>query len=154
MQNKMTIQIVDVSTDDPNVKQTVSKFVVEENDKVTFQNKGSSDAKVDFGASAPLCQGNTPLNPIQLPLNGTKTLKVCVASGEYKYTATVTGALAEDPILIVEKALVTPPSQGPRDLPRPEPIVFPEGYVYLLLTAAAAFFIGLWFGKRRPLPGK
>jgi hypothetical protein len=154
MQNKMTIQIVDVSTDDPNVKQTVSKFVVEENDKVTFKNKGSADAVVTFGENSPLCKNQPPHDPINLPIGGEETLKVCVVSGEYKYTATVTGALAEDPILIVEKALVTPPSQGPRDLPRPEPIVFPEGYVYLLLTAAAAFFIGLWFGKRRPLPGK
>jgi hypothetical protein len=93
------------------------------------------------------------VNPILLPLTGPEQkLKVCVDEGEFEYKATVTGALPEDPILIVERAVV--PSPDPVDQPDINPIVFPEGYVYLLVAAGVAFFAGLQIGKRRHMPGK
>jgi hypothetical protein len=148
---------VDVPTGNPNEKKTVSKFVVVQGDHVTFINKGSADAEVNFPSGSPLCTGNSPptVNPILLPLTDPqKLLKVCVNGGEFKYTATVTGALPEDPILIVERSLTVPPSPDPKDPPGMDPIVFPEGYIYLALAAGAAFFVGLWVGMRRHPPVK
>jgi hypothetical protein len=148
MPNKMTIRIVDVPTDDPNVKQTVSKFVVVRNDQVTFSNKGSADAVVEFKAGSPLCKGNQPFdNPFTLGVNGEEKLKVCVDGGEYKYTATVTGALAEDPILIVERAVAEQPSPPPAQ-PERKPIVFPEDVVPLLAGLAIGAIIGFLAGRR------
>lgn len=155
MPNKLTIRIETFSTnnpDNPNEEKTVSKFVVVPNDQVTFQNRKSSDSEVEFETTNPLCHGNDqPVgNPFQVPANTERKLKVCANAnpGDFEYTATVAGALPEDPILIVEKALMEPP-------PEKNPIFFPEDVSFMTLlvvagvAAVAGFVAGRFAGRRK-----
>ena len=48
MADKLTVKIDVVPTGDPNVPQTVSKFVVLENAQVTFINAATAQARVEF----------------------------------------------------------------------------------------------------------
>jgi hypothetical protein len=102
MADKLTIRIkVDDTTN-----QTVSRFAVDEKGQVTIYNDASAGLKVEFDDASPLCQGNTPKNPIEIDAGKDDKFQVCNDSGglEFKYTATVDGAAEEDPILIIERA--------------------------------------------------
>jgi hypothetical protein len=74
---------------------------------------------------------------------------VCVEAGEFKYTATVVGAAEEDPILIVERAVIQVNPIVP--VVQKKPIVFPEDWIPLLLGVAIGLAFG-FFGGRRKAP--
>lgn len=152
MSNKLTIRIETFPTnnpDSPNEQKTASKIVVLQNDQVTFENKASADSQVAFDPTNPLCHGSQPPgNPFTVPAGQALKLKVCSDPGEFEYTATVAGALPEDPILIVERALMEPP-------PEKNPIFFPEDVSFMTLlvvagvAAVAGFVAGRFAGRRK-----
>ena len=140
MPDKLTIRIKTESD------QTISRFAVDANGQVTIHNDATAQANVSFQATSPLCQGTTPQQSIDINAGRFKTLSVCTgASGEFKYTATVTGAAPEDPILIVERSLGGGPGTNP--------IFFPESIPYLVgglvVGLVVGFFIARWRGMRR-----
>ena len=101
MADKLTVRIkVDDTTN-----QTVSRFAVDEKGQVEIYNDASANLTVKFTGASPLCQGNNPQNPISIPGGADKKFQVCNDTGglEFKYTATVDGAAAEDPIFIIER---------------------------------------------------
>jgi len=101
MAEKLTVRI---TVEDNN--QTVSKFVAADKGKIAFHNDSGADAEVRFEGESPVCVGNDP-QPIFIIESGKqKEFKVCsnTTGNSYKYTATVEGALPEDPILIIERA--------------------------------------------------
>jgi hypothetical protein len=90
--------------------QTVSKFVVWERGRVTFYNKGERELTLLFKnekgeEESPFCHGSNPEdNPIRIGAGDDKMLTICrgMAGKWFKYTAQITGAAAEDPIIRVE----------------------------------------------------
>lgn len=86
--------------------QTVSKFGVLQNGKVAFHNKAGAKLTVDFAAPLVLCKGGNPQSQIIVEPGHREQLNVCNAAEDtaFKYTATVEGAAAEDPIIIIEKS--------------------------------------------------
>ncbi len=103
MPDKLTIHI---KVDDAN--RTVSQFAVSEKGQVTFYNDANALATVKFDGASPLCQGNTPKNPIEIPGGANRKFQVCndTANLQFKYTATVDNAQPEDPILIIESVSI------------------------------------------------
>ena len=90
--------------------QTVSKFIVRERGTVTFYDKGERELTLLFKnekgeEESPFCNGSKPEdNPIRIDAGGAKILTICggMADRWFKYTAQITGAAEEDPIIWVE----------------------------------------------------
>jgi hypothetical protein len=101
MADKLTIRIT-VEGDN----QTVSKFVAPDKGKIAFHNDSGTKAEVKFEGASPVCVGNDPQPILIIESMQQKEFKVCnnTTGNSYKYTATVDGALPEDPILIIERA--------------------------------------------------
>ena len=99
------------------------------------------DALVEFASPSPVCKGSQPVSSIPLTPGQEEKLKVCVEAGEFKYTATVDGALAEDPIFIVEKKVVQPGTDT-------KPIFFPEGIPMLVIGGLLGALIGYLVARR------
>ena len=147
MPDKMTIRINVIPTSDPNddptAMQTVSKFSIAPKGHVTFTNDATASATVVFESPSPLCQGNTPIPDFPLGAGGSVTHQVCqnAEGSEFKYTATVTGAAEEDPILIVERSVSDPGLNK-------KPIFFPEGIPMMLVGALIGALIGYLIARR------
>lgn len=140
MADKLTIRI-----DVEGSNQTVSKFVAPEKGQLTFTNNTGSDAEIKFEGSSPVCVGNDPQPIFIIEANEQEDFKVCKnTSGQsFKYTATVDGALPEDPILFVERV----PSGGGSIL---NPIFWVENAgpigVGMIVGAAAALLAARLLG--------
>ena len=147
MPDKMTIRINVIPTadpnDDPSAMQTVSKFSIDEKGHVTFQNDAANAANVRFDGESPLCQGGNKVQTFDISPGGTVKHQVCNGAGgsEFKYTAVVTNAAEEDPILIVERSLTDPGLDK-------KPIFFPEGIPMMLIGALLGAVIGYLVAKR------
>lgn len=141
MADKLTVKIDVVPTGDPNVPQTVSKFVVLENAQVTFINAATAQARVEFEGDGPLCQGSQKANPILIDAGKEQKLKVCVAGGQFKYRATVDGALTEDPILIVERLSIQPGTDK-------KPIFIIEGIPMMVIGGLLGILVGYLISRR------
>jgi hypothetical protein len=141
MADKLTVKIDVVPTGDPNVPQTVSKFVVLENAQVTFINAATAQARVEFEGNGPLCMGSQKQNPVVIDPGQEQKLKVCVADGQFKYQATVDGALTEDPILIVERLSLQPGTEK-------KPIFIVEGIPMLVIGGLLGILVGYLISKR------
>ena len=139
MADKLTIRIdVDDATN-----QTVSRFAVDEKGQVTIYNDASAALNVKFNGASPLCQGNTPQNPIDIAAGSDQKFQVCNDTGglAFKYTATVAGAAEEDPILIIERA-------GSGGGSVTNPIVWVEMLPWVIAAFLAGAF-GAYFVMRR-----
>ncbi len=101
MANKLGIR---VSVNESN--QTVSKFAVSESGHVVFYNDAGAELDVTFSEPLLLCKNNAPQSSVRIGAGNQEKLKVCNAAdgNTFKYTATVSGAAAEDPIVIIETA--------------------------------------------------
>ncbi len=145
MPDKMTISIkVD------NANQTYSRFVIDEKGQVSFRNDATNLANILFEDPSPFCQGSNP-EPLSFDIGSgqTSTHKVCKDFGdrEFKYTATVVGALPEDPILFVERA-------GGGGGSSTNPIIWVEMVPSLLVGMLLGAFAGYWLAKRRGMRAK
>lgn len=147
MADKLTVRIT-VEGDN----QTVSKFVAPDKGKISFHNDSSTNAEVKFEGASPVCVGNNPQPIFIIEANQQKDFKVCIntAGNSYKYTATVDGALPEDPILFVERV----PSGGGSIL---NPIFWvenagPIGVGIIIGAAGAVLALRLlgFFNRRAP----
>lgn len=141
MPDKMTIRIRVEKIDDT-TNQTVSTFAIDEKGHVTFRNDAAALATVEFEAGSPFCQGGQTEGPkFTIDPGKESPHKICkdIAGKEFKYTATVDGALPEDPILIIERAS----SGGGGSTTNPIFIIemLPGLVVGLLIGAVAGFFL-------------
>jgi hypothetical protein len=141
MADKISVHIATVPGSDPGSLQTVSKFVLYPNAQVTFHNKATANAVVEFAEPSPVCKGGQSISSIPLIPGQEEKLKICVEAGEFKYTATVDGAVAEDPIFIVERSSVQPGTDK-------KPIFFPEGIPMLVIGGLLGALIGYLVARR------
>lgn len=139
MADKLTIHI-----DVQGSNQTVSKFVAPEKGKLTILNNADAQAEVKFEGASPVCSGNEPLPILIIESNTQKDFKICkdTAGQSYKYTATVTGAEPEDPILIIERVA---PGGGSQT----NPIFFPEFWIGVVAGAIVTFGV-TWLMRNKP----
>jgi hypothetical protein len=137
--NKLTIRIATEGTAPD--EQTVSHFVVAPKDHVSFTNSAKADATVDFGSATPICKPNqTEVFIVELGPGDTEPYRVCDdAEGKFKYTATVVDADPEDPIVVVDRALIV------QDPPGINPIVVVDKRTpgEDAMSAAAGFLFGV-----------
>jgi hypothetical protein len=86
---------------------TVSKAAANKVDKIVFQNDADNPLAVTItnatDSNSPICDSDGPVPNFEVDPNDRETFVVCGDWPEFKYTATVTGAAAEDPIVIIEK---------------------------------------------------
>jgi hypothetical protein len=146
------VDTVPIPNDPQNRHQTRSKFgKSKDTDAIIFSNKDTqSSLKIDITsdpANGPvLCQEKDNKTPIALPatvgVNAEGKYTICrdFKGAEFKYTATIGTALAEDPIIIIEKKS------------------FSVGVVGIVVAAAVGATIGAavanYFAtRRRSLPG-
>jgi len=80
-----------------------------DNEKVVFHNDAAAVLTIKVDRTDVLCDASGNLlanNTFQVPAGGHRTFKIhddCPPATELKYTATVSGALLEDPIIIIER---------------------------------------------------
>ncbi len=96
---------LDIRVNVEGANQTVSKFATFEGGHVVFHNDADAKLTVSFNGTSPLCQGGNAQMSVEIDPGKHKKLKSCdgVAGQSFKYTAEVTGAAPEDPILIYER---------------------------------------------------
>lgn len=86
---------------------TVSKFAVKKLDDVVFQNNAAKAATITIRdatpTDSPICDVDGPASTFVVQPNSQKAFWVCTDWPEFKYTAQVSGTIAEDPIIIIER---------------------------------------------------
>lgn len=123
--------------------QTMSQYSMARSGKLTFANASTQgDLSVKPKQGAPFCENDktTVIPEIVVSPDDEETVRICNAygDGEFLYTAQITGAEPEDPIVILERSYVP-------KTPTTEPIVIlerlspGEGLVW----GAAGFLIGV-----------
>jgi len=126
--------------------QTMSRYSVISNGKVTFHNAGTEQLVITpkSAGDEPFCRKDGTKWPNQTVTvkknNGVRPVFSCDAyleeNGELQYTAKIGNAAAEDPIVILERKMMMQP--------KPDPIVILErdNIGPDLLIAAAGFLVG------------
>ena len=123
--------------------QTMSQYSMAKSGKLTFANASTQgDLTVKPKEGPPFCENNktTVIPQIVVPPNDEESVRICTAYGnsEFLYTAQITGADPEDPIVILERSYVP-------KYPTYEPIVILERLSpgEGLMWGAAGFIIGV-----------